>query len=101
MTGIAFHHLVGWFEASIGDFSNRQLLVVGLLSRDDWCVCGQGEVDTRVRYQVGLELRQIHVQGTIESQGGCDGAHDLANQPGKRIGEMYYDFRKCRSGKRW
>ena len=83
VTGIAFHHLVGWLEASIGNFGNRQLLVVGLLGRDDWCVCGQREVDTWVRYQVGLELCQIDIQGTIESQGGCDGAHDLADQPGK------------------
>ena len=58
--------------------------MVGLLRRDDWCVCGQREVDTWVRYQVGLELCQIDIQGTIESQGGCDGAHDLADQPIKK-----------------
>ena len=55
--------------------------MIGFLSRDDWGVGGQGEVDTGIRHQVGLELRQIHVQGTIEPQGGSDGADDLANQP--------------------
>ena len=55
--------------------------MVGLLSRDDWGVGGQGEVNTGVGHQVGLELSQIHVQGTIEPQGGSDGADDLADQP--------------------
>merc|ERR1719402_313766 len=32
MTGIAFHHLVGWLKAGIGNFSNRQLFMVGLFS---------------------------------------------------------------------
>merc|ERR1719192_1613452 len=32
VTGIAFDHLVGRFEASIGNFSNGQLLMVGLFS---------------------------------------------------------------------
>merc|ERR1711962_699053 len=27
---IAFNHLVGWFEASVGDFSDRQLFMVSL-----------------------------------------------------------------------
>ena len=27
---VAFHHLVGWLEACIGDFSHTELLVVGL-----------------------------------------------------------------------
>mmetsp|Transcript_11089 Transcript_11089/g.23779 ORF Transcript_11089/g.23779 Transcript_11089/m.23779 type:complete len:234 (-) Transcript_11089:218-919(-) len=31
VTRITFHHLVGWFEASIGNFCNRQLLMVSLL----------------------------------------------------------------------
>lgn len=31
VTGIALDHLVGWLEAGVGDLSNGQLLVVGLL----------------------------------------------------------------------
>merc|ERR1711893_264654 len=81
VAGVAFHHLVGWLKGGVGDLSNRQLLVVGLLSRDDRGIGGQGEVDTWVGHQVGLELSKIHVQGTIKSQGGGDGADDLADQP--------------------
>ena len=81
VTGIALHHLVGGLEARVGDLSHRQLLVVGLLGGDDRGVGGQREVDTRVGHQVGLELSQIDVEGTIEAQGGGDGGHDLRNQP--------------------
>ena len=74
-------YLVGRLKASIGDLSNRELLVVGLLSRDDWGVGGQREMDSGIWHQVGLELSQINVQGTIEPQGGSDGADNLGHQP--------------------
>ena len=80
VAGVALDHLVGWLEASVGDLSNRQLLVVGLLGRDDWRIRSQGEVDTWVWHQVGLELCQIDVQGTIETEGGSDRGHDLSDQ---------------------
>merc|ERR1711894_824700 len=48
VTGIAFHHLVGGLKDSVGDLSNGELLVVGLLSRDDWGIGGQREMDTWV-----------------------------------------------------
>ncbi len=68
MTRVTFDHLVGWLKAGIGDFSNRELLVVGLLSRDDWSISSQREVDTWVGHQVGLELSKIHIQGTIKTK---------------------------------
>ena len=37
-------------------------------------------MDTRVGYQVGLELGQIHVQGTIETKRRSNGGNDLANE---------------------
>ena len=80
VTRIALDHLVGGLEAGVGDFSNRQLLVVGLLGGDDWSICSQREVDTWVGHQVGLELGQVHVEGAIESQRSGDGADDLADQ---------------------
>ena len=80
VTWVTFHHLVGRLEAGVGDLSDRQLLVVGLLSRDDWSVGSQREMDTWVGHQVGLELCQIDIQGTIKSQGGCDGRDDLGDQ---------------------
>ena len=37
-------------------------------------------MDTWVWYQVGLELSQVDVEGTIESERGSDGADNLADQ---------------------
>ena len=54
--------------------------MVSLLGGDDWGVCSQREVDTWVGHQVGLELSQVDVEGTIESQRGSDGADNLTNQ---------------------
>ena len=80
VTRITLHHLVGRLEAGIGDFSHRQLLVVSLLGRDDWCVGGQWEVDTWVGHQVGLELGQIDIEGTVKAQRCRDGADNLGDQ---------------------
>ena len=81
MAGIALHHLVGWFKAGVGDLGYSELLVIGLLGRDDWSIDGQGEVDPGVGHQVGLELREIHVESAIKAEGGSDGGHNLANEP--------------------
>ena len=45
MTRVAFHHLVGRFEAAVGDLSHAQLLMVSLLRRDDRGVGDQGEMN--------------------------------------------------------
>ena len=55
--------------------------MVGFLSRDDWSISYQREVNPGVGHQVGLELSEIDIQGTIESKRGSDGRHDLSNQP--------------------
>merc|ERR1739836_77146 len=81
VTGVTLDHLVGWLEAGVSDLRDSELLMVGLLGRDDGCIGDQGEVDPRVGHQVGLELSQVHVQGSVEPQGGGDGGHDLADQP--------------------
>ena len=54
--------------------------MVGLLSGDDWSVCGQREVDTWVWHQVSLELSQVDVEGTVEPQRGSDRTNDLSDQ---------------------
>merc|ERR1719510_2860581 len=54
--------------------------MVSLLSGDDGGIGDQREVDPGVGHQVGLELSQVHVEGSIKSQGGGDGGHDLANK---------------------
>merc|ERR1711937_165993 len=79
MTRITLDHLVGWLKASIGDFRNTQLLMIGLLSRDDWCIGYQREVDSWIRNQVSLELSQIHIECSVKPERGSDGGHDLAN----------------------
>ena len=62
--GTLHHHRRG-LEDGVRDLSHRELLVVGLLRRDDRGERREHEVDTRVRHQVGLELRDVDVQGTV------------------------------------
>ena len=54
--------------------------MVGLLSRDDGRVRRQHEVNSGVRHQVGLELSNIDVKGTVESEGGSQGRDDLRDE---------------------
>ncbi|KAF4526367.1 hypothetical protein B566_EDAN014105 [Ephemera danica] len=54
--------------------------MVCLLGRDDRGIGHQREVDTRVGHQVGLELSQVYVEGTIETQGSGDARDNLANK---------------------
>ena len=42
---VALHHLVGGLEASVGDLGDCELLVVGLLSRDDGGIHCQREMN--------------------------------------------------------
>ena len=61
------------------DIAHRELLVVRLLGRDDRGVGRKHQVDTRVGHQVGLELSDVDVQGTIETQRGSQRGRDLLN----------------------
>ena len=54
--------------------------MVGLLSRDDWSVRGKHEMDSWVWHQVSLELSDIDVEGTIESEGGSEGGDNLGDE---------------------
>jgi len=80
VSGVALSHHVGGLERAVGDFGDGELLVVGLLSGDDGGVRGQHEMDSGVRDQVGLELGDIDVQGTVESQRGGEGGDDLSDE---------------------
>merc|ERR1712051_782295 len=77
---VTLGHHSGWLEGGVGDLGNGELLVVSLLSGDDWGVGGEHEMDTWVGHQVGLELSDIDVEGTIESEGGSEGRDDLGDQ---------------------
>lgn len=80
VTGIALDHLVVGLEARVGDLRDRQVLVTSLGSRDDRSISDQGEVNSGVRDQVGLEFVQIDVKGTIETKGSSDGGNNLSDQ---------------------
>jgi hypothetical protein len=77
---IALSKHVGRFEDSVGDLGNRELLVVRLLGRDDRCVRGKHKMNTGVWHQVGLELSNIDVKGTIEAKRSSEGRHDLTDE---------------------
>mmetsp|Transcript_36675 Transcript_36675/g.35455 ORF Transcript_36675/g.35455 Transcript_36675/m.35455 type:complete len:459 (+) Transcript_36675:54-1430(+) len=80
VSGVALGHHGGGLEGRVGDFGHRELLVVGLLGRDDGSVGGKHEMDSGVGHQVGLELSHIDVQGTIESQRGSQRGDNLSDE---------------------
>ena len=77
---VALGHHGCWFEGRVGDFSNGELFVISLLSRDDWGIRGQHEMDSWVWDQVSLEFSDIDVEGTIESQRGSQRGDDLSDE---------------------
>lgn len=76
VTGVALHHLVVGLEARHGHLLDRVGLVGGLGGRDDGRVGNEGEVDTRVGDQVGLELVQVDVERAVEAERSGDGGND-------------------------
>ena len=54
--------------------------MVGLIRRDDRGEGSEREVDTGERHQVGLELVQINVQGSIETKRGSDRGNDYTTR---------------------
>jgi len=80
VAGVALGHHGGGLEGRVGNLGNRELLVIGLLGRDHGGIRRQHEVNTRIRHQVSLELSDIDVEGTIESERGGQGGDDLGDQ---------------------
>merc|ERR1719263_1050473 len=77
---IALHKHGSRLEDGHGDLSHGELLMVCFLCRNDWCVAGKHEVNAWVRHQVGLELGDVDVERTIETQGGCERGDDLRQE---------------------
>ena len=77
-TGVTLDHLVVGLEAGHGHLLDGVGLVGSLSSRDNWRVGDEREVNARVRDQVCLELVEIDIQGTIETERGRDGRDDWA-----------------------
>jgi len=65
---VALGHPARRLEGRVGDLGDRELLVVGLLRRDDRSVRRKHEMDARVRHEVGLELRDVDVEGAVEAE---------------------------------
>jgi hypothetical protein len=80
MSGVTLSHHGGGFKGTVGDFSNRELFVISLFSRDDRGIRRQHEMDSGIRYQIGLEFSDINVKGTIESKGSGQRRDDLSNE---------------------
>jgi len=54
--------------------------VVSLLGGDDWSIGREHEMDSGVWHQVGLELGDIDVKGTVESEGSGQGGDNLSDE---------------------
>jgi len=80
VSGVTLGHHGGGLEGGVGDLGNGELLVVGLLGGDDGSVGRKHEMDSWVGHEVGLELSDIDVKGTVESEGGSERGDDLGDQ---------------------
>ena len=54
----------------------QNYLVIG----DNWCISGQRIVNSWIRHQISLKLVEVHIQSSIESQGGSNRRDYLGNQ---------------------
>ena len=78
IAGVTLHHLVVGLEAGHRNLLDRVRFVGSLGSRDNWGISNKGEMNARVGDQVGLELVEVNIKRTVESEGGGDGRHDWA-----------------------
>ena len=76
VAGVALDHLVVGLEARHGHLHDRVGLVGGLGGGNNRGVGDEREVDTGVGDQVGLELVEIDVEGTVEAKGGGNGRNN-------------------------
>lgn len=73
---VTFHLLVSWLKADIDSVCYRKAPYAGFLSRE-----GRGRAsECKGIAQVGQELGQIHIQGSIKSERSNDEGHNLANK---------------------
>ena len=61
------YHLIGRIETCVRYFHNGMLLMRCFFAANYWRIRGQGEVNARIRDQIGLELGQVNIQGAIET----------------------------------
>jgi len=80
VSGVTLNHHGGGLEDGVGDLGNGELLVVGLLSRDDGGIGRKHEMDSWVWDKIGLEFSDVHIEGSVESEGGSQGRDGLGDQ---------------------
>ena len=66
MPRVTLDHLVVGLKTCSSNVGNSQAFVRCLIRTEDRCIGYQRKVDSRIRYQVGLEFSEIHIKGTIE-----------------------------------
>lgn len=54
--------------------------MVSFLNRDDWGINGQREMDAGTGHQIGLELLQVNIQGSLKLKRGCGGGYYLTHK---------------------
>ena len=54
--------------------------MVCLLGGDNWSIGCKREMNSRVRYKIGLEFRQVDVESAVKTQGCGNGRYYLPNQ---------------------
>merc|ERR1712070_482808 len=77
---VALGHHSGWLEGGVGDLGDGELLVISFLGRDDWGIRRKHEMDSWIWDQVSLELGDIDVKGTVESEGGSERGDNLSDE---------------------
>ena len=77
---IALSHHRSWLESWVGDLSNWELFMICFFSWDDWWVWWKHKVDSWIWDQVGLELSNINVKSTIESERSSQWWDNLSNK---------------------
>ena len=75
---VTLHHLIIWLETRPSDLIHTELLMVGLVSAGNRGVGSEGVVDPRVGNQVGLELIEVNIEGSVKPETGRDGGDDLS-----------------------
>jgi hypothetical protein len=80
MSGVTLSHHVSGLKSGVGDFSDGELFVVSLLSGDNGSVRWKHKVNSGVRNEIGLELSDINVEGTIESQRSSERRDNLSDE---------------------
>ena len=80
VTRIALGDHVARLKDSVGDFSNREHFVEGLLTRNEGSVRSQHEVNTGVSNQSSLEVVQVDIQGTFKAKPSSQRRTDLSDE---------------------